>query len=94
MDGIALTFLAAVAGGASVGAVAATTGSPVAASATVGLALIIGGLTGLGAALRTLARRSDGRRRPTLDVLATLAALMCVAVSITTVIASTTPPTP
>ncbi len=89
-----LTFLAAVAGASSVGAVATSSGSAAAVGAAVGLSLVIGALTGLGAALRRLAGRNGGARRPALDILATLTALTCLAVSVTAVIASTTPPSP
>ena len=93
IGGGTLTFLGAIAGASSVGVVATSSGSSAAAGAAIGLAAVIGTLTGLGVALRTRCRslRAESRRA-VLDILATLVALVCMVVSVTAVIASTAPP--
>jgi len=91
VGGLGLTWLAALAGAASVvalavrGADTATAG----ASATA-LAAVIGVLTGLGVALRSRSRVRRDERAPLLDTLATLAALTTTMVSVTAVLTATT----
>jgi hypothetical protein len=88
--GFGLTFLAALAGATSVVAVAVhTLSSSTTMLGAALLAVVIGSLTGLGAALRTRSRARRDARGSALDVLSTLVSLTCVAVAIAAVLTTT-----
>ena len=92
ISGTIRTLLGAVAGAPSVGAGASRSGGSAAVSAAIALGVVVATLTGVGVALRAKARHAGPRWAPRFDVLATLVALTCLAVSATAMIASTSPP--